>query len=148
MDKFQTVTGQCQCGSIRFQINGPASEMYHCHCQVCRRLHGSLFGTFAVIRREDLWLEQGQENLSAYNSKSNYQWHFCKQCGCHIYVDNDAIPDTVFYRPSLLDAGQHPGHPAQTEKHIFVGSKSSLEHIADDLPQFEEFSPQQTFTSS
>ena len=33
----------------------------------------------------------------------------------------------------------HPGHPAETERHIWVGSKNPLHAISDALPQKEEF---------
>ena len=43
--------------------------------------------------------------------------------------------------PATLDGELTPGHPNGSEKHIFVDSKSPLDRITDELPQFEEYAP-------
>ena len=141
MTEFQPIYGQCECGNVRFRVDAPAKEMYHCHCSRCRRLHGSLFATFAVVLRKHLVIERGRNNLSTYDSPHGH-WHFCRNCGCHVLVDSDRKPEAVWYMPATLEGKANPGHPRDTEKHIFVGSMSSLERITDDLPQFDEYVPE------
>ena len=36
---------------VRYRVNAAASEIYHCHCSLCRKLHGALFATWAVVPR-------------------------------------------------------------------------------------------------
>jgi len=38
--------GSCLCGSVKFTVGGEISSMSHCHCSMCRKLHGSQFATY------------------------------------------------------------------------------------------------------
>lgn len=137
MDDFQPIFGRCECGSVRIRVDAPAKEMYHCHCSRCRHRHGTLFATFAFVQREHLKIEYGREDLSTYRSPVGH-WHFCRNCGCHLLVESDQKPGGVWYMPATLEGGTLPGHPKETEKHIFVASKSPCETITDGLPQYDE----------
>jgi len=137
---FQPIFGHCECGTVRFKVNQPSAEVYHCHCTRCRRLHGTLFATYAFMMREHIEIEQGEENLSTYRSP-NACWHFCRTCGCHLFAESDRKPGVMWYKPAVLEQDAHPGHPKKSEKHIFVSSKAPLETISDGLPQYEGYAP-------
>ena len=47
----------------------------------------------------------------------------------------------MYFMPATLDGGAHPGHPADKEPHIHVGSKAEWERITDDLPKYDQASP-------
>ncbi len=147
MSKFQSVGGGCECGAVRFRVEAPAGEIYHCHCARCRRIHGTMFATYAFMHREHIIIEQGEENLSTYNSP-NAQWHFCRTCGCHLFAEHDQKPGVMWYMPSTLDEGANPGHPVESEKHIFVASKLPWERITDDLPRYDEYAPAEVSPTS
>jgi hypothetical protein len=53
----------------------------------------------------------------------------------------------MYFSPGTLDGGVHPGHPADKECHIYVGSKAEWERIADDLPQYDTSSPDEIMTA-
>lgn len=103
-------------------------------------MHGTLFATYAYVEQEHLTIEQGAEGLAMYRSPLA-QWRFCKVCGCHLFAEHDHNPGTMWYMPATLEGEATPGHPKESEKHIFVGSKSPCETIADDLIQYEEYAP-------
>lgn len=115
---------------MRFKVNQPSAEVYHCHCTRCRRLHGTLFATFAFVMREHIEIEQGEENLSTYRSPN---------AGCHLFAESDRKPGVMWYKPAVFDQDAHPSHPQKSEKHIFVSSKSPLEIIGDGLPQYQGY---------
>ncbi len=140
MTSFQPIRGRCECGAVRFRVSQPSAEVYHCHCRRCRRLHGTLFATFAFMTREHIEIEQGEANLSTYHSP-NARWHFCRTCGCHLFAQSDRKPGVMWYKPAVLEGDAHPGHPKESEKHIFATSKSPLEIISDGLPQYEGYAP-------
>jgi hypothetical protein len=54
----------------------------------------------------------------------------------------------MYLCPGSLDDGAHPGHPADKESHIYVGSKASWETIADGLPQYDTTSPDEIITGT
>ena len=80
MTVFEPIFGRCECGSVRFKVDAPALEMYHCHCARCRRLHGTLFATYACIRTDNLVIDHGAENLATYSSPRAH-WFFVVTAG-------------------------------------------------------------------
>lgn len=135
MSEFQPISGHCQCGAVRYSVHAPAVDLYHCHCSICRRCHGTVFTTYATVPAETLVIEQGADNLTTYDSSAIVHRHFCRTCGCQLFIDVDEKPELRWYTPATADG--HPGHTA--EPHIFVGSKLHWYEIADDLTQLEGF---------
>ena len=144
---FEPIYGRCECGGVRYKVTAPAEELYHCHCSRCRRLHGALFATYAYIQRGHLVVEKGAEVIEIYQSPLA-SWHFCRNCGCHLFAEHEHNPGATWYMPATLEGESTPGHPKESEKHIFVASKSPLETIADGLPQYDEYGPAETSITS
>lgn len=147
MGQFKPIYGTCECGSVRYTVTAQAAEMYHCHCSRCRRLHGALFATYAYIERDQLTIEQGEESLTLYDTPLAH-WRFCKVCGCHLFAEHDHNPEAVWYMPATLEGDATPGHPKESEMHIFVSSKSPCETIGGDLPQYDEYAPSEISLTS
>lgn len=105
---------------------------------MCRRLHGAVFASFAIVSRDNFMIDRGNETLQRYDSSAVAYRCFCSRCGSQIYSDVAKFPDIRFYAIGTLDGGAHPGHAAGKERHIFVGSKIPWWHITDNLPQADE----------
>ena len=138
--QFSPIHGRCECGTVGYEVKAPAEELYHCHCSRCRRLHGSLFATYAYLRRSDIEITNGANNLSTYRSPLA-DWHFCQTCGCHLFAEHDHNPGVMWYMPATLDNDAVPQHPQDSEKHIFAASKSPIETISEGIPQYDEYAP-------
>ena len=132
------LTGGCQCGAVRYRVTAAAQELYHCHCSMCRRLHGTVFASFAIVPRSHFIIEKGADDLRRFDSSAESCRCFCVRCGSQVYSDVHKWPDLRFYTVGTLDAGAHPGNAPASERHIYVGSKLPWWHITDDLPQVEE----------
>jgi hypothetical protein len=135
MNEFRA-TGGCQCGKIRYEVSERAQELYHCHCGMCRKVHGAVFGTYSIVPRSAFHLTEGANDLGRFESSPGVVRFFCKGCGCQIYCEDARRPAITFHAPASLDAGFTPGHSAA--RHIYVASKACWYEIADDLPQSEE----------
>jgi len=133
--------GGCQCGAVRYRVTAAAREIYHCHCSMCRKLHGALYATWAVVPRGRLEVSQGDESLGTFESSSGVRRRFCRSCGCPLFCEIDSDPDFDWFTPGTLDGGPHPGHEVDRERHIFVGSKVDWLEIHDDLEQYREYPP-------
>jgi len=127
-------------------LSAPAISVQHCHCSQCRKLYGQQSGTGAVIARASIRIE-GDVNLTGYRSSDSFEVRFCKTCGCHLFAYEASEQTLMYFSPGTLDGGVHPGHPADKECHIYVGSKAEWERIMDDLPQYETSSPDEIQTS-
>jgi len=129
--------GGCMCGKVHFEVREAATDLYHCHCSMCRKVHGTAFATYAVAPKAGVVITRGAENLSRFDSSPGVSRFFCRTCGCQIMIDVAAQPDDRWFMPGILDGAVHPG-AAATERHIFVGSKLPWLHLDSQLPQSED----------
>jgi hypothetical protein len=47
-------TGGCQCGAVRFRINGRLGRASICHCRMCQKQFGSFFSALVTVPPESL----------------------------------------------------------------------------------------------
>jgi hypothetical protein len=129
------IQGGCLCGRMRYEIDGPLTEVGNCHCSMCRRFHGAAFATYAKIDAENFRWLSGQDLMTVYESSPGMGWAFCRICGSSLGVPTRGkLSDLAL---GLLDTD--PG--VRPTEHIFVGSKAAWYEITDTLPQYEARSP-------
>ena len=128
------LNGHCECGAVRYQINGEIHDFSHCHCSQCRRLHGAAFATFAGVAKSDVSWVSGEDALNTYFSSPSHERVFCSHRGSNLYVALDSEPDDYYLSLSSVD-----GNPELPDGyHIFVDSKAPWHTIQDGLPQYAE----------
>ena len=133
------LSGGCQCDAVRYRITAPTAKTFHCHCSICRKNHGAMFGTISMLARDQLIIDEGADNLGDFESSAGVHRKFCRTCGSPLFGFFDNNPDLACISTGTLDDGAHPGHGDDSIRHIFVGSKVPWYEIADGLPQHEEF---------
>jgi hypothetical protein len=126
--------GSCLCGTVRFEVSGPYKWMAHCHCSMCRKHHGTLYGTTLGADKSSFRWLGGEADIVHYRSSPAFERPFCKHCGSTV---PDTSGDAVVVPAGTLQ--EDPG--IKPRAHIFVKSKSPMWDIADDLPQFDEYPP-------
>ena len=130
------VTGGCQCGSVHYRIDAPASDTHHCHCSICRKLQGVIFVTLSTYPKANFHLEKGGDNLSSFDSSEGAHRRFCKTCGSHLFIDIDSMPEIVMVQTGNLDSGAEPSPDIGASiYHGYVDSKVPWYEIKDSLPQ-------------
>ena len=139
MSDERVLSGGCQCGAVRYTIHEPVRETFHCHCSMCRKVHGALFATISTVSKDKFTIDKGADNIAMFKSSASYSRKFCKTCGGHLLGEWAKEPNFVYFTTGTLDGGAHPGHPKGKERHIHVGSKAPWHEITDDLPQDEEY---------
>ncbi len=131
------ISGHCECGRVRFEIDGDINDFSHCHCSQCRRLHGAAYATFAGVSRHEFRYSSGEDDVSVYASSATHDRVFCSVCGSNIFVALDSEPDTLYVSMGAIEGDP----PRPTGYHIFVGSKAPWHEILDDLKQYNEEPP-------
>ena len=78
--------GGCQCGHIRYHIDGKPVDLVVCHCTECQRQSGSAFGMSLAVLAKSFQLTQGE--LSSFqvvcDSGRVKTCTFCPRCGTRI----------------------------------------------------------------
>lgn len=78
--------GGCQCGSVRYAVNGPPVLVFACHCTACQRRSGSAFVVSLIVPDRDFHLTKGslkaQERVGDSGGRLTH-W-FCAECGTPI----------------------------------------------------------------
>ena len=81
------LSGGCQCGHIRYQINGEPLTLYACHCLHCQAQSSSAFGLSMWVKNRDFEMLSGQ--LKFWTEKADdgsaKLCAFCPECGSRIY---------------------------------------------------------------
>lgn len=108
MDQQTGIRGRCLCGAVRFHLLTPTDFCGHCHCESCRRAHGSAFTTWTSVPQKQFVFDQGESLVQWYASSPWVQWGFCPQCG-----------SSMFYR--AVRAG-HPENPRTEVVYVTVGN--------------------------
>lgn len=71
--------GGCQCGAVPYRALVKDDEAYYCHCRMCQKAFGNLFGAFFFAHRESVMWEAKEP---AYFSSSKIARRgFCRECG-------------------------------------------------------------------
>jgi hypothetical protein len=129
-----TLTGQCLCGAIRYQLTGEPRHVAVCHCRDCRRSAGAPMVSWAMFPESALTLLQGQPKT--INSSGSAMRSFCPDCGTGLFYRNAVIlPGIVDVQSATLDDPDAlpPGIQIQ------VAERLHWMQQAHELPAFERF---------
>ena len=123
--------GRCLCGTVRFEIDGPYTNMLHCHCSMCRKHHGAAFATFVAAPIEGFRYTSGESAIGHHASSPGLHRSFCTSCGS-VMPEAMASMGLVVCPAGNLDGdlGITPG------MHMFTGSKAGWSEITDTAGAF------------
>ena len=131
------IKGRCECGRIRYEVDGDIEDFSHCHCSQCRRLHGAAYVTFAGVSRIKFRYVSGESDIEVYASSESNDRVFCAECGSNILVDSKQEPEVLYICMGTVDGDP----PCPSGYHAFVGSKAPWHEITDDLEQYDTEPP-------
>ncbi len=126
--------GSCNCGAVQFHVAKSVSNVFICHCSICRKSTGGNGIAYVLVPKGGFRWESGVERISHWK-KPEAEWEtwFCSVCGSRLPGPNDAsrmfIPASLFSDPSVSLKVAH---------HIWVGSKAEWDEIGDDGVQHPE----------
>ncbi|MGH1543826.1 MAG: GFA family protein [Arenicella sp.] len=127
------IEGSCLCAKVSYMISGKVGDIIHCHCQTCRKAHGTAFSSVARVMDCDFQLK-GQENLSHFESSKGKLRYFCRNCGTQVYAKK-VNTDYLILRLGSLD-----NDPGSTERnHIWLSQKASWYSLDARLPEYLKF---------
>lgn len=131
--------GGCQCGELRYRVEGEPLAVTVCHCTECQRQSGSAFGMSMVLQVDQLRLTQGEPRSFKRDTASGgtTECFFCASCGTRTHHLPSWIPGLVNVKPGTLD---DTGWLEPTLQ-VWLGSKQPWAPVLAELPSFDANPP-------
>jgi hypothetical protein len=134
------VRGACLCGAIAYECDAPLTggDITNCHCTRCRKARAAAHASNTFVALASFRWLRGEERLRSYKipEAQRFTQFFCGDCGAPQPNVQRALERAVIPCGSFED---DPG--VREARHIFVSSRAPWFEIADELPQFAEYSP-------
>ena len=96
-------TGGCQCGTVRFRVEGELTHSSICHCRMCQKASGGYYAPLVSVRGAELEWTRGERKRF---KSSNFAFRgFCGDCGTPLTYeapDGLAIAAGAFDDPAAL----------------------------------------------
>lgn len=130
-----TISGECFCGEVTYEVSGKLRDARSCHCSRCRKAFSSQASSYAEVNAGEFRWLSGEDLLTSYIGEDGFGLQFCSKCGstlCGVY--KGAIHGVTL--------GCLNGNPdVEISRHIFVDSKASWEVIPGGIVTFKEGAP-------
>jgi hypothetical protein len=128
------LAGGCQCGAVRYELNGAPMHVAICHCADCRKSSGAPMVSWAMFAAGQFALTQGE--VTTFNSSGASMRSFCPTCGTGLFFTNEVnLPGIIDVQSATLD--DPDALPAQV--HIQAAERIGWTQQLHDLPAFERF---------
>ena len=85
------LTGGCQCGAVRFAITGKLGRASICHCRMCQKAFGNVFGPL-VTAHGLTWTRGAPKH---FRSSNKVQRGFCGDCGTPLSYEPDGLTPEI-----------------------------------------------------
>jgi len=79
LDNKPVYTGGCQCGAVRFRVEGRLRNVSICHCRMCQKAFGGFFAPLATAPEDGLVWTRGAPKH--FRSSNHVLRGFCGNCG-------------------------------------------------------------------
>ena len=126
-------SGGCQCGEVRFRVDGDLGEASICHCRMCQKATGGLFGPYVSVKAAELVWTRGERKRFASSNK--VQRGFCGDCGTPLTFEFDGA--SVGLAIGALD---RPGDVRMAEQLASSARVADFAQLAA-LPEHREDEP-------
>lgn len=97
----------CACGAVRAVSTVRVDQLQHCHCAMCRSIHGAPFATWAPLPESAVSWEEASDvgALRAAPTSGVAVRHGCDECGTTLSIKYRSQPDTVWLAAGAAAAG-------------------------------------------
>lgn len=122
LDNRPVYTGGCQCGAVRFRIEGALTNVSVCHCRMCQKAAGNFYLPLAAVHEGTLRWTRGERAL--FRSSNHVSRGFCSACGTPLTYE---APDGIGVAVGAFD------HPEEVAPTMQWGIEAKLPYV-DGIP--------------
>jgi hypothetical protein len=122
LDNKPLYSGGCQCGAVRFRVEGALGDASICHCRMCQKAAGNFYLPLVSVRNAKLtWTRGAPKRFRSSNAASR---GFCGNCGTPLTYE---APDGIALAIGAFD------DPAGIVPTVQWGTEAKLPYI-DAMP--------------
>ncbi|SIP92672.1 Uncharacterized conserved protein [Rhizobium sp. RU20A] len=115
-------TGGCQCGAIRYRVEGGLGDASVCHCRMCQKASGGFYMPLVSLGTARLTWTRG--HIRHFQSSNAARRGFCGDCGTPLTYE---APDGVALAIGTFD------DPGDLKPGIQWGVEAKLPYV-DEVP--------------
>ncbi len=121
-------SGGCQCGAVRYRVDGPLDEAGACHCRMCQKAGGN-FG-LVFFSAPNLTFTRGEP--AEFESSPGVWRGFCNRCGTPLYMRLDGGTHDM-----TIGSLDHPDDVGELKSQIGIESECRWFRDLAAVPRFE-----------
>ena len=114
----ETHSGGCQCGAVRFRVEGTLDDASVCHCRMCQKAFGGFYAPLVSLRHAKLTWTRGSPKM--FQSSNFVSRGFCAACGTPLTYE---APDGIAVAIGAFDA------PATIVPRLQWGVEAKLPYV-------------------
>ncbi|WP_346897898.1 GFA family protein [uncultured Roseibium sp.] len=123
MRHSQSHSGGCQCGAVRFRVDGGLGTASICHCRMCQKAFGSFYAPLVGLEKgAELTWTRGEP--ARFQSSNHVRRGFCRDCGTPLTYE---APDDLGLAIGAFD---HPEEIAPTVQYGLEGKLPYVDQLA------------------
>lgn len=111
-------TGGCQCGAVRFHVEGALGDASVCHCRMCQKASGNFY--LPLVSVHDAKLTWTRAEPKRFRSSNHGTRGFCAECGTPLTYE---APDGIALTIAAFD------DPAEIAPRIQWGIEAKLPYV-------------------
>ena len=124
--------GKCLCGTVTWELEGEPFQAFNCHCKLCRKAHGTAFGTYWFMLPDQIRLTGGVDAVVDYRSSEFLVRKFCGVCGSVVPYPSEGH-ETVVAPGGCHDRGK------KSDCNVFVPHGAPWHEVTGDLPCHQDY---------
>ncbi|TKT81485.1 GFA family protein [Aquamicrobium sp. LC103] len=122
LDNRPVYSGGCQCGAVRFHVEGALGDASVCHCRMCQKASGGFYMPLVSVRQARVEWTRGEPKR--FQSSNHARRGFCAECGTPLTYE---APDGMALAIGAFD------HPEEIAPAIQWGIEAKLPYV-DGIP--------------
>jgi hypothetical protein len=123
LDNRPVYSGGCQCGAVRFHVEGKLGSPSVCHCRMCQKASGNFYMPLVSVGGAKLTWTRGV--LKKFRSSSAVCRGFCPECGTPLTYE---APEGVALAIGAFD------DPSTLRPVVQWGAEAKLPYV-DGIPE-------------
>ncbi len=113
-----SASGGCQCGAVRFRVEGALGDASVCHCRMCQKAFGGFYAPLVSLKGARLIWTRGRP--ARFQSSEVVARGFCASCGTPLTYE---APDGVALAIAAFD------HPEAIVPTVQYGIEAKLPYV-------------------